>query len=217
MINLISLNGQKYVSDVGFGANGQIAPLPLIDGKEHPYIGSTAKVRLIKAALPVHTDPDQRLWVYQLKKEEGEEWESVYAFSEMEFLPQDYESMTVGTTYRRNSFFAWSVAVARMVMRREVRSAEVPRTKIDDLPFRERGEVDGGDVKAGEVGDDEIIGVLTLTDKECKRRVFGGEPEVMKTFEKEQDRLDALKMYFGIGFSDAEKAGVFGTVVGLSG
>lgn len=214
MINLISLNGQKYICDVGFGANGQTAPLPLIDGQEHPHIGPTAKVRLIKAALPIHTDPDQRLWIYQLKKQEGEEWESVYAFSEMEFLPQDYESMTVGTTYRRNSFFAWSVAVARMVMRREVRVAEVPRTKVDNPPSGRRGEVDGGE-KTGEVGDDEIIGVLTLTDTECKRRILGGEPEVMKTFEKEQDRLDALKMYFGIGFSEAEKTGVLGTVVGL--
>ena len=123
----------------------------------------------------------------------------------MEFLPQDYESMTVGTTFRRISFFAWSIAVVRMVMRKELTTATQNKPHADH------------DQKRGHAGrdDDEIVGVLTQTDKHCKRRILAGEDEVLKTFETEQDRLDTLREWFGIIFRDVERSGVLMTVVHL--
>lgn len=187
MINFITVGGTKYVSDVGFGARGQVHPLQVAEENEEPNI-SPASARLIQAALPAHTDPTQRLWVYQLRSDPSAEWEDIYCFSEIEFIPQDFESMTAGTTFRRSSFFAYSIAMCRMIMAKEVGMADTD--------------------------DDEIVGVLTLTDKECKRKIRG-HTEVLGSFEQERDRLEALKKWFGIEFGETERKGVMGTAVHL--
>ncbi|MCJ1387745.1 N-terminal acetyltransferase [Xylographa bjoerkii] len=188
MVNFVTLDGQKYMCDVGFGARGQSAPLAVTEDEVVTQI-APASARLTKAALAAHTDPAQRLWVYQVRDgDAAQPWEDVYCFAETEFLPQDFEAMTVGTTYRRNSFFAYSIAMCRMVM--------------------------AGEVGVTDVEGDEIVGVITLTDRECKRRVRG-RTEVLKVFETEGERLEALRRWFGIEFGEAERRGVRGTAVGL--
>ena len=187
MVNFITLNGIKYVSDVGFGAQGQIHPLPLTPNLPTTTI-PPASARLIRTALPAQLDTTQHLWLYQTRPHSASPWEDVYAFTETEFLSPDFEAMTAATTFRRNSFFAFKIAVCRMVMAREVGVEGVPG--------------------------DEIVGVLTLTERECKRRV-GGTVEVLGVFEREGQRLEALRRWFGIEFGEAEREGVRGTAVGL--
>ncbi|MCJ1432268.1 N-terminal acetyltransferase [Xylographa pallens] len=187
MVNFITLSGTKYISDVGFGAQGQTAPLALTTNHPVPTI-APASARLTRAALPAQLDTTQHLWVYQTQPHRAADWEDVYAFAETEFLPPDFAAMTAGTTFRRNSFFAFRIAACRMVMAREVGVQGV------------RG--------------DEIVGVLTLTERECKRTV-GGRVEVLGVFEREGERLEALRRWFGIEFGEAEREGVRGTAVGL--
>ncbi|MCJ1315679.1 N-terminal acetyltransferase [Xylographa vitiligo] len=184
MVNFVTLNGAKYVSDVGFGARGQSAPLALAADVPVTNI-APASARLVRAALPAQLDPTQRLWLYQTRPGPAAAWEDGYAFAETEFLRADFDAMTVGTTFRRNSFFTFRIAVCRMVMAREV----------------------GGE-------GDAIVGVLTLTERECRRRV-GGRTEVLGVFEREGERLEALRRWFGIEFGEAERRGVRGTAVGL--
>ena len=207
MVNFITIDKHKYISDVGFGAKGQVHPLLLHEEHESPNV-APARARLVKARLPGHTDPSQRIWVYQMRNDTSAEsdWEDIYAFTETEFLPQDFEAMTVGTTFRRNSFFAYSIAMCRMVM-----ASEVAATHGTAAPANQ--EVGGSE--QAEAGSDEIVGVITMTERECKRRVRGA-TEVLGTFEKEDQRADALKRWFGIEFSEGERRGVAGTVVGLA-
>lgn len=42
MVNIVTIGGQRYVVDVGFGPNGQTQPLPLEDGAESPGISPSS-------------------------------------------------------------------------------------------------------------------------------------------------------------------------------
>ena len=187
MVNFVNIAGRKYVCDVGFGAKGPVRPVLVGEDMPAPNI-NPATVRLVLAPIPAHTDPAQRLWIYQLRVSPDADWEDVYCFTETEFLPQDFEAMTVGTTFKRNSFFAYSIAMCRMVM-----AKEVGITDVDE---------------------DEIVGIITLSERECKRRIRS-KGEVLSVFKEEADRLEALRRWFGIEFGESERKGIKGTVVGL--
>lgn len=115
MVNIITISHQKYMVDVGFGGNGATSPLLLTSNNIQPRLGS-GSMRLINSKIAAHTDPNQRLWIYQIRHSPTEEWESTYSFTETEFLPQDYEMMNFYTSQNRHSFFTYSILMAKMVV-----------------------------------------------------------------------------------------------------
>ena len=124
MVNIITLvNGQKYMLDVGFGADGPTRPLPLTNALEthDAFAGIDAQqLRLVHTSLPLSlSDPTQKLWVYQRRASLDSEWRGAYAFSEMEFLPRDYEMMNFWTSQSRSVFFTYAVVVVKMLMEGE--------------------------------------------------------------------------------------------------
>ncbi len=61
-------------------------------------MGATGdKVRVIWRELEEFEIPGEKCWVLQLKEGIGE-WSDVYAFTEIEFLPQDIKVMNFKTT-----------------------------------------------------------------------------------------------------------------------
>lgn len=242
MINFVSVNGTKFMVDVGFGAPGPIQPLPLHESIEYPNI-HPATVRLLREPLSGLVDRSQKLWIYQhrsstpdksklppieisfnpspfsippspgdspVPSSEGRgipKWMNVYSFSEMEFTPRDFQTQSIASSYRRDSFFNWTIAAARMILSDEVpailstTSEPTPYTSPSPDPRRP----DYSD-------DDDIVGVMTLTTTECKC-LIRGVSTTLRTFKNEDDRLDALKTYFGIEFSEEERMGISGTAV----
>lgn len=242
MVNFVSVDGRKFMVDVGFGAPGPIQPLPLQEAIEHSNI-LPATVRLLREPLTGLVDRSQKLWIYQHRSStpdksnphptsipsnpssspvplgsqtglksssEGRRdlnWMNVYSFSEVEFTPRDFQTQSIASSYRRDSFFNWTIAAARMILADEVPtilSAVPERTPYNSAsPEPQRQDC---------TGDDDIVGVMTLTTTECKC-LIRGVSTTLRTFKDEDDRLDALKMYFGIEFSDEERMGLSGTVV----
>lgn len=105
MLNFITIGDTKYHVDVGFGAEVPLVPMPLDhSGTIQPHI-SPATVRLQWRNIPGNTDPSQRLWVYEYRRNDEAEWEMKYCYSEVEFLPCDYSVMNYFTSTSRKLFF----------------------------------------------------------------------------------------------------------------
>ncbi|KAL8806559.1 MAG: hypothetical protein Q9223_003322 [Gallowayella weberi] len=116
MVNIVTLQGTKYMVDVGFGGNGPTSPLPLEDSLVHDCI-PPSQMRLRHSNIEsIHTDHEQRLWSYQVRQSKEAEWQTQYCFTETEFLPQDYEIMNFWTSTSRKSLFTQNILLAKMVM-----------------------------------------------------------------------------------------------------
>ncbi|KAK3303734.1 uncharacterized protein B0T15DRAFT_541080 [Chaetomium strumarium] len=179
MVNIVTINGERYLVDVGFGSNGPTHPIPLHDGVEFDGV-PPARGRLQYRKLDEHTDPNQRVWLYAVQAADREDsssaWRDMYHFVETEFLPEDFEVMNLATMTAPQSFFVQSV----MCM----------CTILDEQEERP-------------------VGLLILHRDYVKRRV-GGEAGIIELFETEEQRVAALKKYFGIVLSAEEKKAIRG-------
>lgn len=103
-MNIVTLEGgEKYSVDVGFGGDGATKPLPLISGQAINNLG-TQEIRLLRDSMPGSSEPDQKVWIYQYRNSRDQEWNSYYAFPELEFLDSDLEQMNYWTTTFEGSF-----------------------------------------------------------------------------------------------------------------
>lgn len=117
MVNLVTLSSQRYLVDVGMGARGPIVPLPLISGASAFSI-SPRVVRLLHSCIPEHTVSHalNALWRLEVRNQERSQWKPTYAFSEIEFLPVDFEMMNWYISASPRSWFTQQVLVGRMVL-----------------------------------------------------------------------------------------------------
>ena len=191
MVNLVSIDDDKYMVDVGFGANNPASPLKLTRDSHAVTAGvGPALNRLSYESLPAHTNSGQRVWVFEHKDGEGEgEWLPMYCFVELEFLPRDYEVMNYFTATSGESWFTRRVVACRMVEEE-----------------RERDEEGKEGTRLG--------GVVMLVGGEVTRRLKGKKETVM-VCETEEERVEALERWFGVRLSEEEKAGVRGKEVEL--
>ncbi|KAL9115621.1 MAG: hypothetical protein Q9187_007226 [Circinaria calcarea] len=119
MVNIVlATNGNKYLVDVGFGGGGPIQPLPLKANEVSPGI-PPHQVRLAYENIEGNSDPNQRLWIFQFRKNSEDAWKSNYCFTGLEFLPQDYEIMSFWTSQSRKAWFTHKIAVVMMVLEKE--------------------------------------------------------------------------------------------------
>lgn len=73
-------------------------------------------MRLIKDSLLESTDKSQKIWIYQIRYKPESDWLSMICFSEMEFLPQDFELMNFAVSQRRSSWFTQTFVCTRMIL-----------------------------------------------------------------------------------------------------
>jgi arylamine N-acetyltransferase len=121
MVNLVTLDGQKYLVDVGFGADSPCRPLPLISEYEVSGV-SPQMLRLQYKSIRNNTDSDQRSWVYSHKRQPQDNWSEAYAFVEIEFFPEDFAVMNLGTM--RDSFFSDNVMCTKSLLSTETNELE---------------------------------------------------------------------------------------------
>lgn len=116
MVNLVTIEGKKYLVDVGFGAQEATQPVPLEDGHEVTTIAPTrGRLELKHIGKQVtKDDPAQRLWVWMSRK--GAEWEDMYSFSEAEFFAEDFEALNYFVMTRPQSFFLQTVLAYRPLL-----------------------------------------------------------------------------------------------------
>lgn len=118
MVNLVTIDGKKYLVDVGFGSKEPVQPVPLESGYEFVGIPPT-RCRLDLRHLPQHShssDDNQRVWVYSAKADDATEWEEMYSYTEMEFFPEDFEVLNYFVMTRPQSYFVQTVLAYRAIM-----------------------------------------------------------------------------------------------------
>jgi arylamine N-acetyltransferase len=115
MINLVTIAGNRYVVDVGFGSSGPTHPLPLVENEISVNVG-TQEMRLMHDTIPDFTRPGQKLWLYQYRHATDQPWLPAYAFSEIEFTPSDFMMMNYFTSTHCTSWFTYLIVCVKMVL-----------------------------------------------------------------------------------------------------
>ena len=191
IVNIVTLScGTKYMLDVGFGGDGATKPLPLVSGHAVPNIG-TQEIRLVHDHIPPQVDRSERtkLWIYQYRNVPTQDWNSFYAFPEMEFLESDYYIMNWYTGSSPTSFQTFTCLVIKFLRRRK---------------------------EGGEEGEEEIFGKRMLVNGTVKENL-GGKTKVVQECTVEEERIGALEKWFGMRFTEEERLGIVGYVTELKG
>ncbi|KAJ5301545.1 cysteine proteinase [Penicillium antarcticum] len=115
MVNIVTIEGQKYLVDVGFGSNGPHKPIPLIQNYEFHNTGDLHG-RLIHGPITQHGRTGQQpLWQYDIRVGDSS-WIPAYCFTEMEFYPEDFKMMNYFMSTNRASWFTFHVVCVRMLL-----------------------------------------------------------------------------------------------------
>lgn len=181
MVNIVTIDSQRYLVDIGFGSSGPHHPVPLLpQGVEECNVGAQY-VSLSREPIPECLDRSQEFWVYRYRHTVQSPWITGYCFSEVEFLPVDFEIMNLGTS-REPGLFTDNVICVKMLMEKEVVEGE---EKV------------------------KLVGDVTLFGKEVKRRV-GGENQVVQVLRSEEERVEALEKWLHVRLTDEERTGIRG-------
>lgn len=176
--------------DVGFGGDGATKPVPLIHGHALPNIG-TQEIRLIHDHIPPQTDRSERtkMWIYQYRNGKNMEWNSFYAFPEFEFLEADFYIMNWYTGSSPTSFQTFTCILIKFLRRQK---------------------------EGGEEDEQEIFGKRMLVNEVIKENL-GGKTKIVKECKTESERIEWLDKFFGMRFTDEERAGIVGHVTEIKG
>ena len=189
LVNLVSIAGVKYLADVGFGANEPTLPIPLKHGGTVAQI-PPAESRLVFEALPQNLS-DCKVWIHQSKINAEAEWTPLYCFTEMEVLPTDIDGMNYSPMLGRTSIFTQRVMCVRITTDKEGPEPGLAQEQVID-----EGEIDGA--------------LIIDHDKFKWRR--GGKTVLEWEFQSENERVVALKKYFGIELDVEDRDAILGTI-----
>jgi hypothetical protein len=176
-------SGEKYMLDVGFGGDGPATPLPLVQGRSVRNVG-LQEVRLVREHIPLQSlrTEESKLWIYQYRNGPDRDWNSFYAFAEFEFLHDDFEVVNWYTSCSPESFQKRIPMVVMFLRRR---------------------------VEGGKEGEEEVYGKRMLGMGIVKENL-GGKTKVVQECRTEDERVEALKTWFGITFTTEERDGIRG-------
>lgn len=192
-MNIVTFpDGSRYASDVAFGGDGPTIPLPLQEGLIHHNLG-TQQIRLMRDWLPdqIHRVEDSRQWIYQYRNSTNEdvEWNSFYAFTEVEFLQPDWNVLNHWICSHADSNQGQRMLIIAFLRRQ----------------------------KAGEPEhEQEIYGKRMLVDDVVKENL-GGRTQVMKQFQTEDGRVEGIRELFGIILTAEERHAILGRPLSLAG
>ena len=184
IVNIVQLsNGLKYMLDVGFGGDGATAPLPLIPNTPHTNLG-TQEVRLIRDWIPTQLhrqDEESKMWIYQYRNDVSQQWNSFFAFQEVEAMENDFRVVNWYTGSHPESFQTFTQLVVKFMRQPVVAGTE----------------------------EQEIYGKRMLVNNVVKENI-GGKTCAVQECRTEADRIQALRKWLGMEFTEEEKRGIQG-------
>ncbi|KAH7035859.1 uncharacterized protein B0I36DRAFT_319224 [Microdochium trichocladiopsis] len=167
-------------------------------------------------------DDRHKLWIYQYRNNPQAEWNSYYAFTETEFMPLDWEVVNYWTSTSDRSHQTHRPLCILFLRRannhgREGGGVACPPgaaagTADDSHTQMKRaaeGAADGTSEETEDKGDFHIYGKRMLVGNVVKENL-GGKTQVLAVCETEEQRIRALKEYFGITLTNEEISGIRG-------
>ena len=188
-------DGERWVTDVCFGGDGPTQPMRLMAGSLIRNMG-TQDARLIRGFIPglVSRAPEHMVWQYQYRNSEVQPWQTFYCFSDaVEWLPQDFEVINCFTGGSLESSAVTSMCVVKF-LKRDV-------TRHEDTP-------------AAEHSQQEIFGKRMLVNEVVKENL-GGKTKIVQECRSEEERIDALRVWFGIELTEDEGLAIKGHMTEL--
>src|ERR1700712_1754723 len=82
MVNLITIRGEIYMVDVGFGSGGPKHPMSLRDGGISMNIPPNQNVRLRRDGIPENEHVDNKLWLLERRNADDGPWTPLYCFED---------------------------------------------------------------------------------------------------------------------------------------
>ncbi|KAK4925160.1 hypothetical protein LTR66_016415 [Elasticomyces elasticus] len=155
MILIVIIHGEKYMVDVGFGNNCATAPLPLQEFATATYI-APSEMRLVRENLAEFTDPSHKVWIFQTRYNPDANWVPQISFSDVEFLPQDFDVMNFSVSQSRTSWFTKTFVCTRMML------------TLDGTEVKGQCVVTGQEVKQRVRGQTEILETLKSEEDRVK-------------------------------------------------
>ncbi|KAM0664745.1 hypothetical protein ACQRIU_006603 [Beauveria bassiana] len=201
MCLIVTIDGARYVVDVGYGGDAAMQPIPLISGTEFTIL-APRRGKLEYRSIDQHTDPTQRLWVYSTQDSlcsssdtsttttttTTAPWVEQYCFVEIEHFAADYNQMNYFTSTNPGSFFLPHLLAMRVLLEDD------PETP--------------GDVR--------LAGLVTYFRQEVRRRLEGTmERQVLEKVTTEAERIAALDKWFRIPLTEADRQSIFDTGLAL--
>lgn len=188
-MNLVKIAGTKYLLDGGFGPQGPPRPVSVLDGVESTQI-EPAQMRFVYEPIPEFLDKTQRVWVYQYRRVQSGDWTPMYCFTDLEFTAADVESMNFAPWLNKQTFFTHKVVVVRFTTSLELieNNAEPGSPGEQEL----QGEINGS---------------ITINNDVLKWRRDGNKVFEWK-FKNEEERVIALRTYFGIMLDEQDREAI---------
>ncbi|KAF1996017.1 arylamine N-acetyltransferase 2 [Amniculicola lignicola CBS 123094] len=185
IVNIVTIDGQKYMVDVGFGGDGATRPIPLIPNSPVKNLG-TQEIQLVRDHIPsqTHRVEDTQLWIYQYRNGEHLPWNSFYAFPDFEFMEADFKIMNWFTGSSPEAHQTYNVIAVKFL-----------RKKLE--------------------GEDEVIYGKRMMLNGTVKENLGGKTVIVQECTTEVERVAALRQWFGITLSEEEKVGIIGHVTEL--
>lgn len=93
-------NKERYLVDVGCGAENPFCPIPLSTPSPGVTGITNQQMRVVQSEmLSPNSDQCPPIWIYSTSKSDDEqpEWKEVYAFADAEYLPCDYDVLNYYT------------------------------------------------------------------------------------------------------------------------
>lgn len=122
MLLMVTIDNQKYVVDVGFGTSGPTQPMLLAESQIFTTV-PTMEGQLVHRPIAPVTDRSQRMWVYEVRNSSESPWVAQYCFSELEFLPQDFNIMNYYISHSRESWFTQKIVLAKFLLSEDQKRA----------------------------------------------------------------------------------------------
>jgi arylamine N-acetyltransferase len=118
MVNIVTIEGQKYLVDVGFGSNSPHFLIPLKHGMVRD---STFCFKVSRENIPdlSNSSAEQQLWVYEYWHLGLKRFMPAYCFTEIEFTPADFELINFWSSTSRKSLFTQTVLCTKMILRED--------------------------------------------------------------------------------------------------
>lgn len=160
--------------------------MPLVENRPQKNLGMQ-EVRLLREHLPtqVNRRPGTELWIYQYRNGPGRDWNSFYAFGEVEAMEADF----VVVNWYTGGF-----------------PASLQRSQVLTIKFLRQAKGDGR-----ELDEQEIYGKRMLVDRIVKQNL-GGRTQVVQECLTESERIGALREHFGIELTPEERDSITGWV-----
>lgn len=184
IVNIVTLaDNTRWVLDVSFGGDGPTRPVPMVEGTEWRNMG-TQDARLIRDFIPGQTEltAGRRLWIYQCRNAPDQPWASYYAFSHA---------------------VEW-LAADFDVVNQATSTKSFQTTTVLVVKFLRRA-------CATASGGQDVYGKRMLVDTVVKENP-GGKTKVVQECATEEERVQALKEWFGIELTEEEAQSIKGHV-----